>query len=281
MRLKVMLLVSILVIWGAADALTFNQNIFVEGNGNLSARTNTEAAKDAVVGSGEQQYLRNLILDEGNTTLTSKYNLVSNLTERKNRYYVQMNSQKGLDHFISIESSSDIDSSSSIYQSGSTAITEYVVGVKMGKLSEGITYWDDYEDGKTGRKIADTEVSGNFTMRSQLSDEERRKPIPGWSADKLLEQLDNAAKLAETVPPEEQVFAKLRAKAEQRMDEEDEFVTFTGERVTPELVVAFEGLPLGLYAKIYRSGDTEPKIYEPGKNRIDRRPMIFLGGRGG
>lgn len=285
MRLKIIMLVSLITICGAADALTFNQSIHVEGDGNLSATTTTDAAKDAAIGKGEQEYSRDLYLGEGATNLVSKYYLTSDLDEIKNRYYVQMNG-RGIEHKMDIHSSSDINSVSSINQSGSSVKTDYAVDVKMGEMSEGITFWGDYDDGTTGSKIAETEVSGNFTLHSKLSDEEKVKEVPGWSADQLLEQLDNAAKTAETVPPEEQVFTELKAKAEETtmnaMAEEgiDEgFVVFGGTQVTPELVVDFKGVPLGLYAKIYRTGDIEPKIYKAGQNRSDIRPMIFLGGK--
>ena len=246
MRLKIIIFALMIAICGAADALTFDQRVYVEGNGNLSARTTTDAAKDAVVGCGEQEYARNLNLGEGATNLISNYYLNSTLDERKNRYYVEMNNGL-LEHYMDIYSSSYIESVCSIDQSAYGFETDYSVDVKMGKLSEGILEWDNYDDSKTETKIAETEVEGNFVLQSNLSDEVKRtERIIGWDPNLLMEMMDSVANASATPPPSEEPISEL-------VDQEWELP---------------KGLPLGIYSQNY--------IRQSGG--VSERSVIFLGG---
>jgi hypothetical protein len=213
MRLKIVILVLLIAICGAADALTFVQEVSVSGNGNLSAKTTTDGAKDDVVGNGEQNYSRNLNLEEGSTTLVSEYHLISNLEERKNRYYAQVRSSGGLEHFISVYSSSDINALSSMSQSGYSVETDYEVEAKMAELSEAITDVDkdSYNDDKKQSRIVETEATGNVVLTSKLSDDGGVKERDfGWNASKMLEDLDRVAKSAETPPPADTWLQKLQ-----------------------------------------------------------------------
>ncbi len=310
MRLKIIMLVSLITICGAADALTFVQEVSVSGNGNLSAKTTTDGAKDDVVGNGEQNYSRNLNLEEGSTTLVSEYHLVSNLEERKNRYYAQVRSSGGLEHFISIHSSSDINALSSISQSGYSVETDYEIEAKMAKLSEAITDEDGYNDDKKQNRIVETEATGNVVLTSKLSDDGGVKERDfGWNASRMLEDLDRVAKSAETPPPADTWLQKLQNEtianagvsevggasweSEETAGAESEKTVGAG---VPEIGgasweseadddfdeskfgVIFKGIPVGRYSEIYRTGDNTLKTYIPGKNINDSRPVIFLGG---
>lgn len=191
MRLKIIMLVSLIAICGAADALEFTEEISVAGNGSLSARTTTDTAKDGVNGTGEQDYTRNLNLQENAATLTSEYHLTSNLQEKTNRYYAQMNSPTGLEHSIWVNSASDINSISTITRSDDLVSTDYDVETNMADMTESITSWYDSSEGKTGNKIAETEIHGNLSIKSQLTDDGEMvdKPI-GFSPDEMLEMLE-------------------------------------------------------------------------------------------
>jgi len=231
MRLKIFILISLMVICGAVAALQFNEKIEVVGGGNISARTTTDAAKDAVVGCGEQKYTRNLSLGEDATKLISNYYLNSTIDEKKNRYYVDMNNGL-LEHYVDIYSSSNITSVCSIDQSASGFKTDYSVDVKKGKLSEGVLERDYYDDSTTESKIAETEVEGNFVLQSNLSDDVKRtERIIGWNPNLLMEMMDSAANTS--------------AEAALQSDEESLSQTW-GETVT-----TIEGLPLGKYSQMY------------------------------
>ncbi|HOO52653.1 MAG TPA: hypothetical protein PLM24_02590 [Methanothrix sp.] len=251
MRLKVIILVSMVAICGAADALEFVQEISVEGNGGLSARTTTDAAKDAINGTGEQEYVRNLNLQESATNLRSEYHLISNLQEKTNRYYAQMNSPSGLEHFISVDSASNIDSVSTITQSEYVVSTDYDITAKMAEMSERITSWDDSDDGKTGNKIAETETSGNFSVKSQLTDDGGMVDKPtGFSPAEMLEMLESVEIIGE--------FPVL--------GEEDEDI-FVGEVVSEVEAEVEKGfIPLGSRSELFRSED------------VSKRSIVILGG---
>ena len=243
MKLKIIMLVILIAICGAAEALEFTQEISVVGNGGLSARTTTDAAKDEVNGTGEQEYTRNLNLQENAATLTSEYHLTSNLQEKTNRYFAQMNSPSGLEHSIWVNSASDINSVSTITRSDYLVSTDYDIEANMAEMSESITSWYDSSEGKTGNKIAETEILGNFSVKSQLADDGGLAAKPtGFSPDDMLEMLE-AVEMVGELP----------------VGEEDEDV-FIGEVVSEVEAEVEEGfIPLGSVSEFHRSQNATSK----------------------
>jgi hypothetical protein len=251
MRLKIIILVSLIAICGAANALTFDQRVSVEGSGNLSARTTTDAAKDGVNGAGEQEYTRILNLQENAATLTSEYHLTSNLLQNKtNLYYAEMNSPSGLQHSIRVNSASDINSISTITRSDYLVSTDYDIETNMADLSESIISWYDSSEGKTGNKIAETEIHGNFSIKSQLTDDGGMAAKPAvFSPERMMEMLE-AVEMA----------------GELSVGGEDEDV-FIGEVVSDVEAEVEKGLiPLGSKSEFYRS------------NEVGKKSIAVLGG---
>ncbi|HII07561.1 MAG TPA: hypothetical protein HA349_09690 [Methanotrichaceae archaeon] len=185
-----------MAICGAAVAFQFNEKIEVEGDGNLFARTNTDAAKDQINGTGDQNYIRNLNLQKSATTLESEYGLRSNLSGRTNHYYAQMNSPDGLEHFISVYADSDISSVSIITQSENQVSTDFMIESKSATLSEGIT---DSSDGKTRNEIAETEILGSFNLKSNLVDDGKMVDSPSsFDPESMMEKLESVDMASET-----------------------------------------------------------------------------------
>ena len=252
MRLKIILFVSLLAICGGADALTFVQEISVQGDGNLSAKTTTDAAKDAVVGTGEQSYKRELGLQEGATTLTSKYQLVSSQRGTNNRYFTQMNSLAGLEHSVTVTSFSDIDSESSIAQSEYEVDTSYNIDAKDGVMSESITDLQDLSKDKTGHKLVETFIEGSFLVKSEFYDDGGVKKLMGFSPEALLNQLD-AVEMGGAIATSDGSIEFLYGELESNVEVE------IGKGV----------IPLGKRTKYYQSKE----------EYIGGRKIIFLGDR--
>lgn len=196
MRLKILILIALTVACEAAIALQFNERIEVDGGGNLYARTDTDAAKDQVNGTGSQNYTRVLNLQKTATTLKSEYILSSNLSGGTNHYYAQMNSPDGLEHFVSIYADSDIKSVSTITQVEDKVSSDYSIESKSATLSEGIT---DSSDGKTRKEIAETEISGSFNLKSKLADDGEMAESPSsFDPRSMMEKLESADMVGET-----------------------------------------------------------------------------------
>jgi hypothetical protein len=196
MRLKILILIALMVACEAVIALQFNEKIEVAGGGNLYARTDTDAAKDQVNGTGSQNYTRVLNLQKTATTLKSEYLLSSNLSGGTNHYYAQMNSPDGLEHFISIYADSDIKSVSTITQFEDKASSDYSIESKSATLSEGIT---DSSDGKTQKEIAETEISGSFNLKSKLVDDGKMAESPSsFDPMSMMKKLESADLTSET-----------------------------------------------------------------------------------
>jgi len=201
MRLKIIILVSLIAICGAADALEFVQEISVAGNGGLSARTNTDVAKDQVNGSGEQNYTKILKLEDGRSNLVSNYDLKNGSANRSSYYYVEMRNQiGGLTHSFQVYANSEIKSECSIQQNEETVSTIY--GVRSSgnaTLAESVTRIDP-DRKKSPETIIETNISGNFSINSKLSDKVPKPP--GDSVESLLAKL-NAVDLSGDTPVEE------------------------------------------------------------------------------
>jgi len=196
MRLKILILIALMVACEVVIALQFNEKIEVAGGGSLYARTDTDAAKDQVNGTGSQNYTRVLNLQKTATTLKSEYLLSSNLSGGTNHYYAQMNSPDGLEHFISIYADSDIKSVSTITQSADKVSTDYSIESKSATLSEGIT---DSSDGKTRKEIAETEISGSFNLNSKLTDDGEMAESPSsFDPKSMMEKLESTDMAGET-----------------------------------------------------------------------------------
>lgn len=256
MRLKIIILVSLIAICGAADALKLLEEISVEGNGAISAKTTTDVAKDEVNGTGEQEYKRDLDLQEGATTLISEYHLTSNsnLQEKSNRYYAQMNSPGGLEHYISVNSASDINSVSTITQSDYEVSTDYDIEANMADMSEKITNWDNVYDDKSGNEIAKTEAYGNFSVKSELYDDGGVKKLTGFDPKSMMNML-NAVEMSGAI-------------SEGKNDGSIEFLY--GELEGDVAVEIGKGvIPLGARTRYYQSED----------ETIGGRKIVFLGER--
>jgi hypothetical protein len=254
MWLKTIILVSLIAICGAADALKFLEEISVEGNGSISAKTTTDVAKDAVNGTGEQEYKRDLDLQEGATALKSEYHLTSNLQGKSNRYYAQMNSPAGLEHYISVTSASNIDSVSTISQSDYEVSTDYDIEANMAEMSEKITNWDNVYDDKTGNEIAKTEAYGNFSVKSELYDDGGVKKLTGFDPESMLNMLD-----------------AVEMSGEISEDKNDGSILFLYGELEDEVAVEIgKGvIPLGARTRYYQSED----------ETIGGRKIVFLGER--
>jgi len=239
MSLKIIILVLLIAICGAANALSFSQEISVSGNGNLSAKTDTDFAKDAVDGSGEQEYSRGLMLQEGSTQLTSKYHLTSTQPGEKNRYYTQMNSLVGLEHSMSVTSFSNIDSESVIKQTDYEVDTSYNIEADDAVMSEKITDMADLSVEKTGRNIVETSIEGDFVAKSEFYDDGGVKKLVGFTPGQLRNELE-AVEMGGAIPPEG----------------EGGIVFLYGELDSNVAVEIGEGvIPLGMRTRYYQNGN--------------------------
>lgn len=252
MRLKIVILVSLIAICGTADALAFSQQISVFGSGNLSAKTDTDAAKDAVDGAGEQEYERYLMLQEGSTQLTSEYHLTSGQPREKNRYYTQTNSLIGLEHSVSVTSFSNVTSKSIIKQTDYEVDTSYNIKAEKAEMSEKITDLADLSVEKNGHKIVETYIKGDFVAKSEFFDDGGVKKMEGYNPQNLLNEM-NAAEMAGEIPLEtdggiEILYGEL----------DDEVVTEIEEGV----------VPLGMRTRYYQDRN---------ETTIGARKIVFLG----
>lgn len=254
MRLKIFILISMMMICGAAVALQFNEKIVVEGGGDLFARTNTDAAKDQVNGTGHQNYTRNLDLQKSITSLKSEYHLKGNLSEGTNHYYAEMNSPYGLKHFISVYASSNIDSISTISQSDDKVSTDYNIQSNMATLSESIT---DSGDGKTRNDIAETQISGNFTIESKVVDDGTNRERPsGSSPEDMLEMLESADISGDT------------GHIDVTVSETEVFLVGTPVSVVRSVPSQNVTLPDGTTGNVIKGNNTIKQIFEDGTEGI-------------
>ena len=75
----------------------------------------------------------------------------------------------------------------------------------MAEMSESITSWYDSSEGKTGNKIAETNILGNFSAKSQLTDDGGMVARPtGLSPDEMLEMLEAVEVGGESPVPSEE-----------------------------------------------------------------------------
>lgn len=175
LQLEINILVALIFFSFGASALTMDETIKVNGEGNmngeLSAFTNIGDAHDLVLGSGTQEYHRNFDFKDNKSMLQSDYSLINAAPESLYKYKIWMNNPlRKVQHTVSLGGRFDknvpgsIISKSTIQSTDRDITTNYDIRANGSSLFERISDWSQAHR----MEIASTSIKGSFSLESKL-----------------------------------------------------------------------------------------------------------------
>lgn len=191
MWLKLFAFVGLIAMCSCGYALKMNEEIELDGNGWMSAQTDSYSVYDRVNGYGDsQKYSRELASGNEFASLKSTY-VYRNSKGIKDvnfsgQYQAGLIMPEGIHHSISIQSNNSINSSGIVsYECGDIEVaqTYYDIEALSGNLSEAVK---DYSNGAP-EIVATTKLQGNLTLINELEESQRKSCAAGV----LLEKVDS------------------------------------------------------------------------------------------